>query len=327
MPVGQEPSWPRTPSRSRQGRRHRAAGGRRRRQAPGLARAAHASPPASPRRCCPTTTCKLANPLWSARELRGRVLEVRRETEDSATLVIKPGWGFSFDYEPGQYIGIGRADGRPVALAVVLADVEPGRLGERTITITVKAMPEGFLSTHLVGGRGAGHDRAAGRAAGQFRDARPGAGVGAVPHRGLGHHPGDVDAAHAGRGAIRSPTSCTLHSAPTESDVMFAAELAELAREPPGLPAARCAPRGSQGRLDLARLDDEVPDWRDRQTWACGPEGMLDRRRTGVGGGRHRRAAAPGAVRGVPCGTARQRRHGDIRAQRQDGRPSTPRRR
>ncbi|WP_156764510.1 flavin reductase family protein, partial [Mycobacterium sp. E3247] len=31
----------------------------------------------------------------------------------------------------------------------------------------------------------------------------------------------------------------------------------------------------SQGRLDLALLDREVPDWRDRHTWACGPEGML----------------------------------------------------
>src|SRR4051794_13015645 len=55
----------------------------------------------------PDDYLKLANPLWSARELRGRVVEVRRETVDSATLVIKPGWGFSFDYQPGQYIGIG----------------------------------------------------------------------------------------------------------------------------------------------------------------------------------------------------------------------------
>ena len=61
----------------------------------------------------PDDYLQLANPLWSARELRGRVLEVRRETVDSATLVIKPGWGFSFDYEPGQYIGIGLLiDGR-----------------------------------------------------------------------------------------------------------------------------------------------------------------------------------------------------------------------
>ncbi|MDJ0105709.1 ferredoxin reductase, partial [Rhodococcus erythropolis] len=49
----------------------------------------------------------LANPLWSARELRGQIVEVRPETTDSATIVIKPGWGFDFNYQPGQYIGIG----------------------------------------------------------------------------------------------------------------------------------------------------------------------------------------------------------------------------
>jgi membrane protease YdiL (CAAX protease family) len=55
----------------------------------------------------PDDYLKLINPLWSARELRGRIVEVRPETRDSATLVIKPGWGFGFDYQPGQYIGIG----------------------------------------------------------------------------------------------------------------------------------------------------------------------------------------------------------------------------
>lgn len=61
----------------------------------------------------PDDYLQLANPLWSARELRGRIVDVRRETEDSATLVIKPGWGFTFDYQPGQYIGIGLlVDGR-----------------------------------------------------------------------------------------------------------------------------------------------------------------------------------------------------------------------
>ena len=28
--------------------------------------------------------------------------------------------------------------------------------------------------------------------------------------------------------------------------------------------------------MDLARLDEIVPDWRERQTWACGPEAMLE---------------------------------------------------
>src|SRR3954453_13879932 len=55
----------------------------------------------------PDDYLKLLNPLWSARELRGEVVDVRRETDDSATVTIRPGWGFSGDYRPGQYVGIG----------------------------------------------------------------------------------------------------------------------------------------------------------------------------------------------------------------------------
>ncbi|GAA2995840.1 hypothetical protein GCM10020229_05440 [Kitasatospora albolonga] len=33
---------------------------------------------------------------------------------------------------------------------------------------------------------------------------------------------------------------------------------------------------GTDGRLDLARLGDLVPDWAERETWACGPMGLLD---------------------------------------------------
>src|SRR5277367_3135297 len=49
----------------------------------------------------------MVNPLWSARELRGKVVEVIPETGDAATLVIKPGWGWNINYQPGQYVGIG----------------------------------------------------------------------------------------------------------------------------------------------------------------------------------------------------------------------------
>jgi len=66
-----------------------------------------------------------------------------------------------------------------------------------------------------------------------------------------------------------------LHSAPTESDVLFGAELADLERGHDGYQLRLRATR-TEGRLDLSRLDDEVPDWRERQVWACGPEGMLE---------------------------------------------------
>src|ERR1700716_3346399 len=103
----------------------------------------------------PDDYLRLANPLWSARELRGRILEVRRETQDSATLVIKPGWGFSFDYEAGQYMGIGLlVDGRWRWRSYSLTSSPVTSGAERTVTITVKAMPEGFLSTRLAAPQG-----------------------------------------------------------------------------------------------------------------------------------------------------------------------------
>ena len=221
----------------------------------------------------PDDYLKLANPLWSARELRGRVLEVRRETEDSATLVIKPGWGFSFDYEPGQYIGIGvLVDGRWRWRSYSLTSSPV--TGARIITITVKAMPEGFLSSHLVGGVAPGTVVRLAAPQGNFvmPDPAPAsvlfitAGSGITPVmsmlRTLARRDQITDVVH-------------LHSAPTESDVIFAAELAALERSHDGY-RVRLRSTRTEGRLDLSRLGEEVPDWRQRQTWACGPEGMLN---------------------------------------------------
>jgi stearoyl-CoA 9-desaturase NADPH oxidoreductase len=221
----------------------------------------------------PDDYLQLANPLWSARELRGRIVDVRRETVDSATLVIKPGWGFTFDYQPGQYIGIGLlVDGRWRWRSYSLTS--PATSKSRTISITVKAMPEGFLSTHLVGGVAPGTIVRLAAPQGNFvmPDPAPasvlfitgGSGITPVMSmlRTLARRDQITDVIH-------------LHSAPTESDVMFAAELAEMQGAHGGYRLQLRTTR-TQGRLDLSRLGDEVPDWRDRQTWACGPEGMLN---------------------------------------------------
>ena len=168
-------------------------------------------------------------------------------------------------------------------MAVVLADVQPGsrsrragdiQMGSRTITITVKAMPEGFLSTHLVGGVAPGTIVRLAAPQGNFvmPDPAPAsvlfitAGSGITPVmsmlRTLARRDQITDVVH-------------LHSAPTESDVMFAAELAKMQTGYEGY-RLRLRSTRTEGRLDLSRLGDEVPDWRERQTWACGPEGMLN---------------------------------------------------
>ncbi|MBJ7339881.1 ferredoxin reductase [Mycolicibacterium sp.] len=221
----------------------------------------------------PDDYLKLANPLWSARELRGRVVEVRRETVDSATLVIKPGWGFRFDYEPGQYVGIGvLMEGRWRWRSYSLTSSPVTRA--RTITITVKAMAEGFLSSHLVDGLTPGTIVRLAAPQGNFTMPDPApasvlfltAGSGITPVmsmlRTLARREQIGDVVH-------------VHSAPTAADVMFAEELARLHDAHDGYRLTVRATR-TEGRLDLSRLAEDVPDWRDRQTWACGPEGMLD---------------------------------------------------
>lgn len=223
----------------------------------------------------PDDYLRLVNPLWSARELRGRVVEVRRETADSATLVIKPGWGFQFDYRPGQYIGIGLlVDGRWRWRSYSLTSAPVS--GARTIAITVKAMPEGFLSSHLVDGVAAGTIVRLAAPQGEFvlPDPAPAsilfltAGSGITPVMAMLR-------SLARRGEVGNVVH--LHSAPTAADALFADELDRLAQDNPGYRLLLRTTR-DQGRLQLRgpeALDGAVPDWRERQTWACGPAAML----------------------------------------------------
>jgi stearoyl-CoA 9-desaturase NADPH oxidoreductase len=243
----------------------------------------------------------LVNPLWSARELRGRVVSVTPEGEDAATLVVEPGWGWTFTHAAGQYIGIGvEIDGRFVWRSYSLT-TPPSRDGRRLV-VTVRAMPEGFASRHLVHGVEPGTIVRLAPPAGEFvlPDPLPAkvllltAGSGITPIMAMLR---GLDRRH-GAGSLHDLT--VVHSAPDADRALFAGELDLLARRHPGW---RIVQRhtGRDGRLDLGpgpgpgsregnpradratgssprgeRLDDVVPDWRERETWACGPTAMLD---------------------------------------------------
>lgn len=216
----------------------------------------------------------LANPLWSARELRGQVVSVTPETDDSATIRIKPGWGFSLDYAPGQYIGIGvLIEGRWTWRSYSLTSVPDLTRAEGTIAITVKAMPEGFLSSHLVTGLEPGTVVRLAAPKGEFVLPEPlpeailflTAGSGLTPiismlrmmrHRGQ-------------RTDVR-----VVHSTPTADDLLFADELAEL--DEIGLIDLHVQYTRRDGKITAQSLDELCGDWRTRETWACGPGGFLD---------------------------------------------------
>ena len=221
----------------------------------------------------PDDYLKLLNPLWTARELRGEIVDVRNETADSATVTIKPGWGFSADYRPGQYVGIGlRVDGRWHWRSYSLTSV-PVR-DKKRITITVKATPEGFLSSHLVDGVRPGTIVRLAAPKGDFALPDPpppkilfvSAGSGITPLMAILR-------SLAARG--QSSDIVHLHSAPTAEDVIFHDELRNLEASQPGY-RLHLQLTEQDGKLDFDNLDDLVPDWRERPAWACGPAPMLD---------------------------------------------------
>jgi ferredoxin-NADP reductase len=150
----------------------------------------------------------------------------------------------------------------------------PPNWDEKLISITVKAMPEGFLSSHLVGGVPHGTIVRLAAPKGNFALPTPPpnkilfvtAGSGITPImsmlRTLDRH-GDM------------PDTVHIHSAPTEDEVMFGDELSALASSHPQFTSHIQLTR-SDGKFALASLDEMYPDWRTRQTWACGPAALLE---------------------------------------------------
>lgn len=221
----------------------------------------------------PDDYLKMLNPLWTARELRGEVVDVRRETEDSATVIIKPGWGFAADYQPGQYVGIGlRINGRWHWRSYSLTSV-PKR-DNKLISITVKATPEGFLSTHLVNGVEPGTIVRLAAPKGDFAMPDPPPAKALFVTAGSGITP--VMAmlrSIAARG--QSADIVHVHSAPSADDVIFHDELQQLHD---GRTDYRLHLQltDEAGHLDFGNLEHIVADWKERPTWACGPPAMLD---------------------------------------------------
>jgi ferredoxin-NADP reductase len=221
----------------------------------------------------PDDYLELIDPLWSTQELRGRIVEIRPETADAATIVIKPGWRWPA-HEPGQYLRIGVVvDGIHHWRAYSLTS-DPGR-PDGAISITPKVLEDGVVSPFLVRRARPGMVVRLGGVEGTFVLPEP------LPRRLL------FLSAGSGITPIMSMLRCLrrrdalddvvhAHSARSEDDAIFGEQLRRLEREHDGY---RLTLRltGRDGRLTPdEHLDELCPDWRERETFACGPAAMLD---------------------------------------------------
>ncbi len=207
-------------------------------------------------------------PLRGGAALRARIESIQPETPDAATLVLRPGPRWA-GHVPGQYVRIGvDVDGVRCWRAY---SITSGPRVDGLISITVKAMPDGRVSPYLVHQARPGMIVQLDQAVGEFTlpDLAPKrvlfltAGSGITPVMGmLRHRVADL------------ADVVVLHSAPTAATAIFGPALRDMA---------------TAGRIGLVErhtdtdrilhpreLDALVPDWRERQTWACGPTGMLD---------------------------------------------------
>jgi ferredoxin-NADP reductase len=217
----------------------------------------------------PADYLDLMSPLRSGADLRGRIVAVRPETADAATLVIKPGRGWR-GHVPGQYVRIG-VDVEGVRQWRAYSLTSPADRPDGCITITIKAIPNGVVSNHLVHRAQPGTIIQLDQARGEFTlpDPRPArvlfvtAGSGITPVMGMLRGCGDQLA-----------DVVIVHSAPTPADVIFGAELHRIA----AAGRIRLIERhtDADGMLDIAELDELVPDLASREMWACGPAGLLD---------------------------------------------------
>jgi ferredoxin-NADP reductase len=200
------------------------------------------------------------------------------ETEDAATLLIRPGWGWRYDHRPGQYVGIGvQVDGTFQWRSYSVSSA-PRRSG-RTIAITVRAMPEGQLSSHLVEGLEPGTIVRLALPEGDFvlPDPPPEkmlflvGGSGVTPVMAMLR---TLDRRSQENG--RAMPDVVLHySSPTEDRMIFRDEIGRLEGKYDELRVHKLY-TDTDGMLELAALDDLCPDWRERETYACGPGPMLD---------------------------------------------------
>ena len=206
----------------------------------------------------PSDYLDVFNPLRAGAELRGRVVSVIPETEDAATLVIKPGADWA-GHIPGQYVRLGiDVDGVRLWRAYSLTH---GPREDGYISITVKAVPYGKVSNHIVRDTRPGTLVHLEQAAGEFVLPTEGgkflfvtAGSGITPVIGMLRNLFPV----AESGVVRLQRSSgyditVVHVAPTEPDSIFIHNLRELAeagdhqpRRPLRRPARR--PQRAPGR-------------------------------------------------------------------------------
>jgi stearoyl-CoA 9-desaturase NADPH oxidoreductase len=220
----------------------------------------------------PDDYLELINPLWSTRELRGRVERIEPETEEAVSVVIRPGYEW-MGHKPGQHLRIG-FDIRGVRHWRAYSLTSDSDRADGLISITPKLVEGGAVSPYINRQLRPGTIVTLSDVEGTFTLPDPlpdrllfiSAGSGITPImsmlRSLERRGGLTDVVH-------------VHSDKTSDAVMFGGQLRDLSKRQSGFLLHEQL-TAEDGRLAPSDLDDICPDWRDREAFMSGPGEMLD---------------------------------------------------
>ena len=222
---------------------------------------------------------ELVNPLWTTHALQARVEEVWDETRDARTLTLRPGRNWR-KHRPGQHLRVGvPIDGKHFTRTYSISSA-PER-DDGCLTVTVKAIKDGRMSHQLVRNVKVGDYLPVGLPQGEFYlpDSQPvkplfiSAGSGITPVMSM---------LRSLVAQERLPDCVHVHYAPHAYDVIFGAELRALAQKHPRYQLHLVytrelgETRSAERHFSPAQLTALVPDWQQRETYACGPQALLD---------------------------------------------------
>ncbi len=226
------------------------------------------------------------DPTWSTTRALARVVEREHAAVDAVTLVLRPNrnWG---GFRPGQHANIGvEIDGRRVTRSYSLSQVEDRA---DCVSITVKRVPDGKLSSHLCREAKVGDVLDIGPAFGDMvlPDVALGsylflaAGSGITPLMALTREIAD-----------RGPTApvTLLYWSARREQLAFVRDLRDIAARHPLFEVRFLLTRESalarderEGRLTAGTLAG-ITDLTSRQVFACGPSGFVESARALVAG-------------------------------------------
>lgn len=216
-------------------------------------------------------------PTLSLRRIRARVVAVRTETHDVKTYVLRPNARFR-RFEPGSFVNVMvRINGQLFQRSYSISSA-PSQDG--LFSITVKRVPGGLVSNWLADEVQPGHVLSLSAPSGQFvlPAERPpallmlSAGSGITPVMSMLRH-------LVAEGSTSAITF--VHFARTPRDIIFHDELLRIADAAPNVRLAFCVEdadahwQGARGRFCQELLESIAPDFRELDTFMCGPSPFM----------------------------------------------------